>query len=565
MTTEVQSTPAGTTRTGSSQSSLLRRLAAPKYLCVLALFFFSAPGLFWMYPSMSDRFESYQPLQALRFFASHGHMFAKYGPFPNFVLAPIYGPTLLVWHLRGEFKPPFSGFPYGFAHPVEQMGFLILEGRFIFMVICFISAAILVSRLGRLSSSWVVLTVVSVAILGSAYPYTAILTSTRPDALMMAFGGFFLVLYIDGILDGVTVRRAVLLALCAVCAVSSKELIYAMFLLPMLWLLVRAAIGKDPLLKPGLPLIRLTAITTVVAFVSYALINIVYAPATWMARMRFWTSGEGMDPSIWGNQKLADLIRDGAQCVLDNLGIGGCFLLVVALVMVLIKRLRFSFSFALPSLSFLIFAIFRIHFSEIRYYMPLCIALLPLMVLGIEALRAQLAQNWQRSVLYAALIVCLVLNLVWGMFSWYLVNGAMPVLAKDYLRSAPNDQTYYYFSLFPERPASDSQGRRFETRSFQQILDSGTNWPDQILIGSGEYGFLLDALRTASEFPGRKGMLEEEGFHPPANWKGFESSGYCLTHSIEPPIPAWYPFRWMFGARDMEAKGALLVYSRHCQ
>ena len=565
MTTEVQSPPIEVAGPLSSRPGLLRRLLAPKYLCVLALFIFSAPGLFWMYPSMSDRFESYQPLQALRFFASHGRLFAKYGPFPNFVLAPVYGPTLLFWHLLGEFKPPFSKFPYGFAHPVQQMGFLIVEGRFIFMIICLVSAAVLVSRLSRLSSSWLVLTVVSVAILGSAYPYTAILTSTRPDALMMAFGGFFIVLYIDAILEGVTLRRAVLLALCAVCAVSSKELIYAMFLLPMLWLLVRAAVGKDPLLKPGLPLIRLTAITAFVAVTSYALVNIVYAPATWLARMRFWTSGEGMDPRIWGNQKLADLIRDGAQCVLDNLGIGGCVLLVLAIVMILVKRPRFSFSFALPSLSFLIFAIFRIHFSEIRYYMPLCIALLPLMVLGIEALRAQLAKGWQRSALYAVLLVCLGLNLVWGMFSWYLVNGSTPVLVRQYLRNSPADQTYYYFSLFPESPVTDSQGHRFETRSFQQILDSGTNWPDQILISSGEQGFLLDALKTASQFPGRKGMLAEEGFHPGADWKGFESSGYCLAHTIVPPIPAWYPFSWMYGARDMRRIGTLLVYSKHCQ
>ena len=84
---------------------------------VFVLFLFSFPGLYWMYPTITDRLESYQPLQALKFFATHGQAFHKYGPFPNFVLAPFYGVTLAVWHFMGTLKPPLQHLPIRLCKP----------------------------------------------------------------------------------------------------------------------------------------------------------------------------------------------------------------------------------------------------------------------------------------------------------------------------------------------------------------------------------------------------------------------------------------------------------------
>lgn len=391
---------------------VLGRCLTPRVVCTTLLFFFLAPGLFWMYPSVRDRMESYQPLQALKFFAAHGNTFHKYGPLSNFVLPPSYGATLAIWRFLGTFHPPFNTYPYGFAHPVTQIAQLIVEGRFVFMLLCLLSTYSLVTRLSRLSSSWLLVTVVSVALFACDYCYTVILASTRPDPLMMAFGAFFLCFYIDAVLDGLTLRRGMVLGLCAVCAVSSKELIYAMFLLPVLFLILRAATGNDPVTRPGLPLVRHVFLVTLATLGEYALINIIYAPAIWLQRIKFWTSGEGMDPSIWSDEPAASLLRNGALCALDNLGIGGAVLLIVAVVALLIKRPQNGFTLSLPAASFLLFAIARIHFSQIRYFMPLAIALPPLVVLGLEALRQLADADWQDLGLKVLLCACLVPNLV---------------------------------------------------------------------------------------------------------------------------------------------------------
>ena len=56
--------------------------------CVLILAI-ALPNVTFMIPATRDYLEEvYQPLQALKFFKSHGKAFHKYGPMPNFLLAP---------------------------------------------------------------------------------------------------------------------------------------------------------------------------------------------------------------------------------------------------------------------------------------------------------------------------------------------------------------------------------------------------------------------------------------------------------------------------------------------
>jgi len=546
--------------------SKCKRALTPQNLCVFVLFLFSFPGLYWMYPTITDRLESYQPLQALKFFATHGQAFHKYGPFPNFIVAPYYGVTLAVWHFIGTLKPPYSTYPFGFANPLMQMNLLIIEGRSIFMVLCLWSALLLVKRMARLSSSWLLITAVSVALIASNYNYNAILSSTRPDALMMAFGTFFMVVYLDAIFDGLTTRRGVQLGLCAVCAVSSKELIYAMFVLPMLYLIVRAALGKDPAMQPGRPLLRWTLITGMVTFGAYALINIVYAPHTWIARMRYWSSGEGLDPSIWGSYSAATNLRNGLLCALDNLGVGGAVFIAIALVALFVWRPRHSLALSMPALSFLFLAIAQIRYTEIRYFMPLSTALPPLVLLGLEELRSHLDNKWKQLALQIALACCLIANLVWGTYSWYFLSGLREVVIRKQILSSPKDKTYYIYSTYKLYPGSNvltNYGYRLEERAFQEILLSNGPWPDVIYITTGTEGFIRDAVNDSAKFPGRVDFIERLGFNA-VGWKGFEQWGYCRVAVIPPWTPSWFPYNWMYGVRQQEQIESVEVYSRHC-
>lgn len=554
----------------NGQATLLskcRRALTPQGLCIFVLFLFSFPGLYWMYPTITDRLESYQPLQALKFFATRGQAFHKYGPFPNFVLAPFYGVTLAVWHFMGTLKPPYTTYPFGFANPLAQMNLLIVEGRIVFMVLCLWAAYLLVKRMTRLSSSWLLITAVSVALIASNYNYNAILSSTRPDALMMAFGTLFMVVYLGAVMDGLTTQRGVLLGLCAVSAVSSKELIYAMFVLPVLFLIIRALTGRDPALKPGKPLLRWTLITGLATFGAYALVNIVYAPHTWVARMRYWTSGEGLDPSIWGSYTAATNLRNGLLCALENLGVGGAVLVVAAVVALLVKRPRFSLALSMPALSFLLFAIAQIHYTEIRYFMPLSIALPPLVLIGLEPLRLALKENWKQLASQIALAICLIANLLWGTYSWYFISGLREVVIRKQIMASPKDQTYYIYSTFKLYPGSNVlsyRGYRLEDRAFQEILDSNGPWPDVIYITTGTEGFIRDAVKDSAKFPGRMNFIERLGFNA-TGWTGFERWGYCRVAVIPPWTPSWFPYKWMYGVREQERIESVQVYSRHCQ
>ena len=388
---------------------------------------------------------------------------------------------------------------------------------------------------------------------------------------MMAFATFFVAIYIDVVLDGVTVRRGVLLGLCAVAAVSSKELIYAMFVLPWAYLVLRAVYGRDARLRPGKPLVRWRALVLGTTVAAYLLINVVYAPSIWLARMRFWLHGDGIDPAIWGDASAATLIRTGLLSALDNLGCGGAGLCALGIVFLLIKRPAFSLALSLPAISFLAFGLARIHYTQVRYYMPFSIALLPVAVLGLEALRVwlgrtRLSLKWQRASFALLLLVCLIPNLILGTYCWYCLDGLREVAIYRHILASPRDQTYFVFNLYPQGQGSQAlseRGYRFEDRPFQQILDSNTVWPGEILITQGEQGFIMDALRDSVAYPKRAEYLRKAGFTF-AGFTGFEGLGYCRVATLVPSTPSWFPFNWMYGIAEIRWQETVYVYSHHC-
>src|SRR5438067_2711239 len=114
----------------------------------LIIVILAAPAVNFMLPATADYLdEIYQPLQALKFFKTRGHAFHKYGPMPNFVLAPGYGASLVYWKMIGTFARPSENFPYGFKRPFEQMGFLIFQGRLIFLALGVVALAYLAHTL----------------------------------------------------------------------------------------------------------------------------------------------------------------------------------------------------------------------------------------------------------------------------------------------------------------------------------------------------------------------------------------------------------------------------------
>lgn len=452
----------------------LRGLLCAETFSALLLGLYALPGMVWYWPTGYDRMESYQPMQALKFFATLGHAFHKYGPMSNFVLAPFYAVTLLYWRLTGAFGKPAQSFPFGFSDPLLQMNWMVVEGRAVFLTLCLVSLYILVRRLGRLSPSQWLVGAVAVALLATDSYYSAIAASTRTDALMMAFGGLLMAGYINAVYDGLTLRRGVWMALWTACALSSKELSYAMILLPMAYLVVRSVRGRDPRLAAGWPLLCWTLVTAGTAMVAYGLMDVIYAPATWLARMRYWTSGEGLDPAIWANVSLGTNLRLGLLCALDHLGVGGALLTVVGLLALAISRPRHGLALAMPVLSFLLFGVARIHYTEIRYFLPLAITLPLPVLLGLEQVRLNLTKGGRRKLATVAVGLCVASNLVWGLWSDFMLDSIREVVMRRDILASPRDRTYFIFNVVPQYPGMYSvsrDGYRMELRGFQQIVD----------------------------------------------------------------------------------------------
>ena len=123
--------------------------AWPVWVPMLLLLIYTAPFIPFLLPSKADHLgEIYQPLQALKFFATRGTTYHKYGPAPNFILAPVYGPTLGYWYVTGSLSKPSDDFPYGFSDPLPQLGFLILEHRLVFLTLGLVAFAYLGHHLG---------------------------------------------------------------------------------------------------------------------------------------------------------------------------------------------------------------------------------------------------------------------------------------------------------------------------------------------------------------------------------------------------------------------------------
>src|SRR5262249_59638869 len=80
---------------------------------------------------------------------------------------------------------------------------------------------------------------------------------------------------------------------------SCKELTAAAYILPYLGI---AAAGwrrtsGDP--EARRRFLRSLAATLAAVPVAYALVNVVYAPASWWEHVQIWLSGPGKDPAVW--------------------------------------------------------------------------------------------------------------------------------------------------------------------------------------------------------------------------------------------------------------------------
>lgn len=526
---------------------------------LLVLVVLAAPSITFLLPATQDYLgEIYQPIQALKFFKTTGQQFHKYGPAPNFVLAPGYGATLAYWKLTGSFGTPSDKFPYGFARPFEQMGFLILQSRVIFLLIAVIGLGYLAHTMHAVTGNrWAV----GFALLFCAatnYAMVDQLPSPRPDSGMIGFSALALAVYARMLFVGLSVRRGAWFAVWAVLAISSKELAAPMFVMPFLALIFIAWREGDR--NPGgrraaRRTIRWSFVTGVVA---YALLNIVYAPGTWMRRMDYWLRGPGIDADVWGHGGgPIGRIIGFAQCMLDNHGPGGSLIVPVALAAFLIARPPRSIMLLLPAVSVTLLGLAKIAYPADRFYTILCLALFLPVAVGLDAL---IRRPGARPATIAALVVLTIANVWFASFTLFH-NDAIFESAAERHALAQNKRAakYYLFSDHPHIPGStrlEHLGLAHESRPIQQLAAQRSDLPEWVYATRGKLQFLADARKL----PGRAAMIKQDSGFDIEVWTGMQALGYRHQETITPHVPEWFPFHWMPAIKRWKTMEAVEVY-----
>jgi hypothetical protein len=523
-------------------------------LIVIAL---AGPSVPFLLPATQDHLdEIYQPLQALKFFKSKGKAYHKYAPLPNFILAPGYGASLAYWKVTGSFARPSEDFPYGFKRPFEQMGFLIGQGRVLFLLIAIGAFAYLGHTLRLITESRSAAGFAMLFTIATNWALVHSLPAPRPDSPMLAFSALALAVYIRILFLGLTARRGIWMSIWAVFAISSKELAGPMFVLPYLGLI--ALLWRDETRK------RLggdRAITAMVYCVAtgvfgYALLNIVYAPATWKQRMDFWIGGPGIDADVWGGGSLRARAIGTLQCLLDNFGPGGAIVVAIAVIVFLVNRPPRWIMLLLPALSVAVLGLSRIQYPADRFFTILSLALCPVVAAGLGAAPLKWGRRWATG----TFLVLGAVNLWFATFSVISLRANWQYVIEQHLREhVDKSQTVHMFNDFPWNAGSTRVaylGYKHDDRSTGRIAAQRTNLPQWIYATSGKLAFLDDAKKL----PARAAMIRKESGFDVSTWNGLEDLGYTLDQRFVPSTPSWFVFDWMPAVVEWKQRYSVLVY-----
>lgn len=549
----------------------MRRFLADNAWVLLPLAVLSAlaaPALGYGLPGYESLLgENYQPLRALKFYSSLGGAYHKYGTLPNLLLLPVYLPAFAWWKLTGQFSSPSGDFPYGLADPLSQLSWLIFSGRLAFMLLGLVLYATLLRALELVTPRRFVIAAAFLCCIGTNWAAAHFLANTRPDGPTYAFTAASLGVYLAIVYRGASVRRGVLLSMCAVAAISSKEIAGPLYVLPYLGLGVWLYPGRDADAGARRDFWRLAAWTVAAGVGTYLLLNVVYAPLVWWTRIGHWLGGAGTSADVWiaggsENFGLGDRVQILAEGFLNTLGPGGVWIALAGGVSLLWIRPRHWQLLSLPFLSILLLGLGPLGFSGDRFYTVGAIALVPPLAAGLAALAERLPGRGAAAGAAGAAMLLLTLNAVYGTWAWHrLDHEPMRVIEDSLAREGGFAGTLNVLAVHPRVPGKsrlEDQGYRVDPRSMQELLEADpASRPDRIYVNAGQIGFLEDGR----ELPERTELFRQQGLDL-ERWPGVEGLGYRLRERIVTRTPGWYPFDWMPSIRWTAERSPMYVYER---
>jgi hypothetical protein len=500
--------------------------------------------------------EEYQPLKTFKFFQSHGREFHKWGPADNFLYAPGYALSLLYWKHEGLFGPSSNKFPYGFHRPLPQLTALILQSRLLLLSLVLASLAALGVGLVRagFSREAAFFALLLCAATNPVMIWHAVLL--KGDGPMIAFGSLALGMYVVIARRALTVARAFWLSTFIAWAMTAKESAIALFALPCAALVFRALRRPQ---SSGLHLAHLRSLAVGVAALLgwYALLNVVYAPATWLKRIQYVLSGS--DPEIWGasGRSPSDFLLELFESLANNLGPGGVMAAVGSIAVLIWLRPRRSWWMSLPFVSFLFLGLLPTGYFPDRFALPGALALVPLIACAVDALRERIPSRSRQ--LRLGLAALGGINLLYANIAWLELRSTPEDLIETYVREhVAKEELFAIFSFWPRIPGKsrlESFGYRLDSRPIATVIRSQIALPKTVFITAEQQRWVEDFVRR----PKRAAMVAEETGFEPNDWECFKGLGYRLADRLSSPLPLWYPFGFLSLPADSTAR-AVLVY-----
>jgi len=513
-----------------------RRLQSNWHILIpcLLLASYAAPILGLLLPNVGDELtESYEPVKTLMFVYTHGTAFHKWGPLPSIVYAPFYAPFLGYWYVTGDLTKPGTSFLASFKHPFEELGTLILVARLVGLAAGLVAVGIYSRSLARACQSRLAALLAIVLCVATAPDLIYEFAVTKPDGLMMAGLALATAVYSLILAEGFTVRRGVLLSLAAVASVSCKEQAASAFAAMFACIfLMNLPLRRQFLRDYGTALL--------VGIGAYCIVNVIYAPGTWLAHIKFWTIGAGKDPTVWAasGYTRVQYIHDGIKNILFNLGPGGTLAVSGAILGSFFYRSKALAGAWAPLVVYLAVIFATAGYMPRYFFLPVTI----LAALPVALVLAGLELSWAtrpplRIAVAALLCIAVGLNLWDANIAWAQARQRPEWMIEYAAQGIPKAQSINLAN--PWRVAAGSSrlaylGYRVDDRPLGALMQHPGDLPDYVLISRVWENWMLDFKRR----PARNDLYNQTGYSY-ASFEGIRPLGYELVKTLHPPVPGF--------------------------
>ena len=534
-------------------------------LVPVAVVFAACLMLLWfLLPAAHDVLtESYEPTKTLRFFYTHGHAQHKWGPMTGFVFAPVYTALLLFYRLMGQLGRISSVYPFGFADPIHDLGTLLFAARLTTLLAALTGVYYLARTLQRHLASTLGPVLAVLLSLSTSMVLLEALVDTNPNGLMIAFLLFALANYAAIILSGFTKRRAIAMAFFYIASLSCKELTSVTLVLPYLALIALGVFRARRNAVEGRRDLQIITLSCLSAFGFYLLINVIYAPGSWVERMRY-VFGPLKDPAIWASasQTYTSYLLQALWAVAGSLGWAGVLVLIVSLVWTAIYPSSRLLLLWLPFLSHLIFTVATAGYMPPYFMLPLGPALcLPSAFVLSRMIETSTVSESLQAVTFTALTV---------LCAWmaFCATGLVRYTHTDSLvhtavtEKIPNGSTINVVNLFSNNGGLPEPAMRgdvlLDPRPLFEIIRAPiSDRPDYLLVSSDGQAW----EREIKTRPARAAMLKKQVGFDYSTFTSYESLGYELTGVVQPTLPGWCRPHAVADSSE-HLKENLLIYHR---